>query len=828
MTESRGISLSPVSRSPKGREFKGLRFEDTITASAPIPFSPSKADSPDTSRSLSPSPRQPSLNGTRRSKRSFESRSSIFKRRSYLSDDARRDSGMAPSFSTVDEPTVASRHHSPAAAKKSMQDVPSIVVHDSVPPTTKGPSESEKPWAPPSRPSHPTEAVEEATHEPQLDASNLPGDQWYQGLTTEIPTGDFDDPFASNEISFSKRGSVLWGGKRSSMVGSSNPSLANSPRMSTERQRPTVVPHRAISAEEKRLSQKLRSMYEHGDEDAPSLHDIQPSPIAEEDHFDITPGGDTLTDLPQFGLQPRSAEHGSYSKSSSAMSSRRVSWIRKEPQEAAGGIEDWNDVSGNDVDRYGFIKPQNAKSGRSSMISSPVPGTPDHERSQRDVNGLEPVEEDARARSRPPRGAETPRTNRLSILNRSRPPSRSKNSSRAPSIMSTRSRRSNSSFNIFRPGTANKGRRWADAAPEMLTQQPGLPESALNENIRRFDPASTQHERQREAKWQAMAKPMSATPGSLAKSRTTEIPTVGGGTVYTFNVHDPKLINRVWKGIPDRWRAPAWRSFLEQSARRQLGPNFIPDETLLDHFHEYQEIDCPDDSQIDMDVPRTIGGHIMFRRRYRGGQRLLFRVLRALAIHFPVTGYVQGMATLAATLLCYYDEEAAFIMGVRLWQCRGLEELYSPGFEGLMEVLQTFEKDWLVMHPAAKQLERLGVVPTSYGTKWYLTLFNNTIPFQAQLRVWDVLMLLGDGTWNSPGTKGPRQQQSKSKKKTTANFDLLHAVAAALVDSMQDALLDADFENAMKCLTGHVAVGREDVLMDIVRKEWKEKAKRRR
>ena len=51
----------------------------------------------------------------------------------------------------------------------------------------------------------------------------------------------------------------------------------------------------------------------------------------------------------------------------------------------------------------------------------------------------------------------------------------------------------------------------------------------------------------------------------------------------------------------------------------------------------------------------------MFRRRYRGGQRLLFRVLHAISIQFPETGYVQGMASLAATLFCYYDEERAFI-----------------------------------------------------------------------------------------------------------------------------------------------------------------------
>ena len=42
-------------------------------------------------------------------------------------------------------------------------------------------------------------------------------------------------------------------------------------------------------------------------------------------------------------------------------------------------------------------------------------------------------------------------------------------------------------------------------------------------------------------------------------------------------------------------------------------------------------------------------------RRYRGGQRLLFRVLHAVALYYSDIGYVQGMASLGATLLCYFD-----------------------------------------------------------------------------------------------------------------------------------------------------------------------------
>jgi hypothetical protein len=32
---------------------------------------------------------------------------------------------------------------------------------------------------------------------------------------------------------------------------------------------------------------------------------------------------------------------------------------------------------------------------------------------------------------------------------------------------------------------------------------------------------------------------------------------------------------------------------------------------------------------------------------------------------------------------------------------------------------------------------------TSYATKWYITLFANTFPFQTQLRMWDAFFLEG-------------------------------------------------------------------------------------
>ncbi|CAZ84184.1 unnamed protein product [Tuber melanosporum] len=289
----------------------------------------------------------------------------------------------------------------------------------------------------------------------------------------------------------------------------------------------------------------------------------------------------------------------------------------------------------------------------------------------------------------------------------------------------------------------------------------------------------------------------------------------GGGTEWGFVTVDAKLISRTWKGIPDCWRAAAWHAFLTASAKRRgIGRS---DTELVTIYTDFIERPSADDVQIDLDVPRTISSHIMFRRRYRGGQRLLFRTLHALSLYFPEVGYVQGMASLAATLLCYYDEETTFIMLVRMFELRGLEKLYQAGFGGLMQALDEFEGSWMKGGQISRRLTSLGVTPTTYGTRWYLTLFNYSMPFAAQLRVWDVFMLLGD----------PDPASSAVTPAFSGSLDVLHATSAALIDGMREILLKSDFEGSMKVLTSWIPVKDEELLMKVVKGEWKGRRKRR-
>ncbi|GKT49475.1 TBC domain-containing protein C4G8.04 [Colletotrichum spaethianum] len=530
---------------------------------------------------------------------------------------------------------------------------------------------------------------------------------------------------------------------------------------------------RVLSADVEMESQKVRSLYESGEslrwEDGG-----RPSDVSERLEATAECPTEESENDPVAELQPPAS---GTPRSGSSYSQRPET---RSEYEVAGGLEDWEDLEGQDVDRYGFISPRKPEPrGSTSMELKSTQYAPRKKTgfSKRDVFGL----------GVPSRGP----SKKVSA--------RSLNTQNSKaSVASRRSARSvvRQAGNLL---PYNQDRRWMDDAGGMLSLS--LDDE---EKVEQISEAIKKKEWERSEKWRKMAR-------VVKKGRD------GEGMEFEFDVKNQKLIDRTWKGIPDRWRASAWYSFMATHARTHK--NSPSEDSVITDFHRLQCRGSPDDVQIDLDVPRTISRHVMFRKRYKGGQRLLFRVLHALSLYFPNTGYVQGMASLAATLLCYFDEEKCFVMLVRMWQLRGLEKLYSPGFDGLMAALDDLQTKWLDGKDVAKKLTELCIDPTAYGTRWYLTLFNLSIPFAAQLRVWDVFLLLGENPSDSP--KAPDSP-------TTMNgIDILHATSSALIHALREVLLDSDFENAMKALTSWIPVKDEDMLMKVTRAEWKTRQKKR-
>ena len=667
----------PSSRPPSQESLKGIPYEETTAAEPPIPIT---VATPPSSSS------QHSFTGLRRPKNN--QRLSPQTARAKLHKDVRRDSDLAPSNSTAsDSRTTLGTDVDSSSSIRHSPSFPSFAAPDDPPIShsfEQGLGRDER--KPSSKDQNGSPAV------PQTP---------FKGILTEIPTGSFEDLTIPGQVEFSKRGSMLIAGRKAN---NTNGNALSNGRAIGSRRLPdgksltpqSKVPSRILSADDEALSYKVRSMYEGGGSKEPvwvaELHNNMSNGRIEEEHsHNGSASASHPTDVPEIFMNGvASLRVPSHCDSTT---SKRESSLVREATELAGGIEDWEDLHGGDVDRYGFIVPRKLSS-QASSINSFRANSPEPPRIQR-VSTLLQLASDAPRRQRssirkrgsarsPSRSVETPST--------SRPPSgviRPASSQSSYRTINGKESRLRSAANRL---PHNKDRRCVDEAGDMLTLPPGLADIAEDGEDSSTADALKRREWEREDKWRKMAKVVKNTK-------------FGGGMVFEFDAKSPKLIDRTWKGIPDRWRATAWHAFLTASAKKRKGSP--TDDELISVFHELLKQGSPDDVQIDIDVPRTINSHIMFRRRYRGGQRLLFRVLHCLSIYFPDTGYVQGMAALVATLLCYFDEEMTFVMLVRLWQLRGLERLYQSGFEGLLQALEEFEKDWLGNGEVAKKLVRI-------------------------------------------------------------------------------------------------------------------------
>lgn len=572
---------------------------------------PSAAPAPTTPKPSSTSPGGPAVRGwlssVRRPRTSPGPKASALRRTQHCEDDDRRDSALAPSnCTTANEPST------PTSLRKTPS-LPAIVVQD------------ERASGSDSR-GYPRSLDEDSARENRSS---------FMGLDTIIPTGSLDDLTSDAQVSFSKRGSMLLGGKKANRrskqldalaAASSAPStpprqddgkeqhkeqheltpptttnthLSPSPRSVSRlsgRGRTTSV--RVLSTDEMMLSRKVRTMYKHGNEsavdwDTPEEDEGASASASLIDNSSITNTAANTSSL---------TVDGNTEDSSSLLSATRELALPKEAFETAGGLEDWSNLEGGEVDRYGFIIPKRTRSQDAGTDNAS--DGPEHVGIQRVTTALQLVSEEprrrgigrsaSRARSADPRSGSRKR----STSQKSKKPARSIFSNNTSNTRSTQRRHATDIF------PHSRDRRLLNEASDMLRLPPGLAEVAEQKEGGRAAQAMKTKEIEREEKWRKMAK--------VVKSGADQ-----GGMLFEFDTRDPKLIARTWKGIPDRWRATAWYSFLAASAKAD---NDSPsDEELITSFYELQTEGSAEDMQIDVDVPRTINRHIMFRRRYRGG-----------------------------------------------------------------------------------------------------------------------------------------------------------------------------------------------------------------
>jgi len=203
-----------------------------------------------------------------------------------------------------------------------------------------------------------------------------------------------------------------------------------------------------------------------------------------------------------------------------------------------------------------------------------------------------------------------------------------------------------------------------------------------------------------------------------------------------------KMVERVWKGVPERLRGSLWATLLDLDRIKQ------------EQFGKYQEMKelarkySPDIRQIDLDVNRTYRDHVMFRERYNSRQQDLFHVLAAYSMFNTEVGYCQGMSQIAALLLMYLNsDEDAFWALSQIMSCPkyNMHGFFIPGFPKLIRFQDHHDK---ILHKKLRRLQKhlisQNITTGLYTLKWFFQCFLDRLPFSLSIRIWDLYLLEGE------------------------------------------------------------------------------------
>uniref|UniRef100_A0A915P2X6 Rab-GAP TBC domain-containing protein n=1 Tax=Meloidogyne floridensis TaxID=298350 RepID=A0A915P2X6_9BILA len=168
-----------------------------------------------------------------------------------------------------------------------------------------------------------------------------------------------------------------------------------------------------------------------------------------------------------------------------------------------------------------------------------------------------------------------------------------------------------------------------------------------------------------------------------------------------------KLPERIWKGVPDKFRLLVWMRLLGANELKAKARNNLYNDLLI-----RARLVSKDIKQIDLDINRTYRDNLAFRRRYDVKQQSLFNLLTAYSMLNTEVGYCQGF--------------------------------FVPGFPKLHRFQNHYDKVLLKYLPRVrKHLDQTGIPPI-YLTKWWFGCFLDRVPFSLTLRLWDVFLYYGD------------------------------------------------------------------------------------
>ena len=259
---------------------------------------------------------------------------------------------------------------------------------------------------------------------------------------------------------------------------------------------------------------------------------------------------------------------------------------------------------------------------------------------------------------------------------------------------------------------------------------------------------------------------------------------------------DARTRRLIARGVPPQWRGRVWHALLCRAASRRGDPALLA--ALHDSGYyalllrrrarathaEVREL-------IRKDARRTFGDH----RDARKLQASTRRVLDAYSHRNPRVGYCQSMNFLAATLLLFLPEHAAF------WTLCAIVELalpagfYATQLHGVTVELRLLSDLLSRSHGALlAHLQRAGVGFEMACSRWLMCAFITVLPLAHTLRLWDLLLL--DAAAKGGTSTVPLLvclgllQLSESKLLATSDADALRMLLLELPQSLSPSQLD--------------------------------------
>lgn len=213
-----------------------------------------------------------------------------------------------------------------------------------------------------------------------------------------------------------------------------------------------------------------------------------------------------------------------------------------------------------------------------------------------------------------------------------------------------------------------------------------------------------------------------------------ELLRAGGLDHSNLDDNKDEIREKVLHGVPKRFLGSAWKAFARTAESFRPGG--------YERLWRVAERDDDLAAAIGKDLPRTFPSHSYFDD---AGQQQLKRILGAYAVACPQVGYVQGVNFIAGFILAtLQQEEDSFWIFVRLMNHMGVAGLFverTPGvrlFKALFAALLTEHLPDLDEH-----LEVHEVAHDLFVTKWILSMFSYSIPFEAAVAIWGIVFTDG-------------------------------------------------------------------------------------